>query len=277
VTLLSRSSGTTAVCGAAIAVAAMVAACSATPPTSALPGTVPATPPPATVAPTIQPSFQVPGSPSALTPAEIRAKIEPFAGQGVISIGEGAGGVIVVGLQASGEALARELHATYGPAVQLSVGLFPFPPPAAPGKPCLQMPATMPLHAPLAGALIVDGPVVAGDFFQGAVRLTNAGPAPFELSTSSGFPARIFRPGEPTPIGASEGGSAGTGFSKRLTPGETVELGAGGGTASCDLALGYALPAGTYQARALIDYSDPATLELRYFWSEAATIEIVDP
>jgi hypothetical protein len=226
---------------------------------------------------TVRPSIEAPRSPTSLSPAEIRAQIEPFMGEEGISIGEGAGGVIVVGLRASAEELARKLHATYGDAVQLSVGLFPYPPPDAPERTCTRLPQTAPLHAPLAGALAVDGPVGVGEFYRGSVRLTNAGPAPYELSTSSGFTAYLFRRGETTPIGASEGGSAGTGFGKTLAPGEFVQLDAGGGTASCDLALGYALSPGTYEARALVDFSDPQTFELRYFWTDAARLEIVAP
>jgi hypothetical protein len=225
----------------------------------------------------VRPSIDAPGSPMSLSPAEIRAEVEPLAGDQLIGIGEGAGGVIVVALRATGEGVARQLHETYGDAVQLSVGLFPFPRPEAPQRGCVRIPPAMPLHAPLAGALTLAGPVASGDFYRGSVRLTNAGPAPFELSTSSGFSAYVFRPGKTTPIGASEGGSAGTGFGERLQPGETVQLDAGGGTASCDLALGYALPPGVYEARALIDYSDPQMAEVRYFWSDAARLEIVSP
>lgn len=246
---------------------------SGVPPAS--PGATPAavTTPVATVAP----SIEAPGSPTALSPAEIRARIEPFMGEQGISIGEGAGGVIVVGLRANAEELARKLHATYGDAVQLSVGLFPFPPPDAPERTCLHLPQTVPLHVPLAGALAVDGPAIVGAFYRGSVRLTNVGPAPYELSTSSNFNAYLFRPGETSPIAMSEGGSMGTGYGKRLAPGESVQLDAGGGTASCDLALGYALPPGVYEARALVDFSDPQTFEVRYFWTDPATLEIVGP
>jgi len=62
-----------------------------------------------------------------------------------------------------------------------------------------------------------------------------------------------------------------------LDPGEAVDLEASGGTASCDLALGYVLPAGTYEARALVDYQEPVTFESRAFWSEPTLIEVVAP
>ena len=62
-----------------------------------------------------------------------------------------------------------------------------------------------------------------------------------------------------------------------LTPGEGIELGAGGGTASCDLAVGYVIPAGSYVGRAVVDCQEPVTFENRSFWSDAAPILVVTP
>jgi hypothetical protein len=211
-----------------------------------------------------------------LSPAAIRAELEPFLGDQIISIGEGAGGVINVGLRATGEELAGQLHATYGDAVRISVGLFPFPPPENPQRACVNIREVVRDHAPLLAAVAVDRTIDAGTFFRGTVRLTNAGILPFQLETSSNFSVHLFRPGESEPIGGSEGGMVGTGYSAPLDPGEAVELEAAGGTASCDLALGYLLPAGVYEARAIIDFQT-ATGELAFFWSDPATVELINP
>jgi hypothetical protein len=252
---------------AIFAAAALLNACDAAP-----------SAPPVTLAHgTPRPSFETPGPPSGATPEEIRAAIEPFLGRGVISVGEGANRVIGIGLTAKSEALARELNDKYGAAVELTVGLFPYPPPERPQRACVQMRQTVADHRPLVGGVAIDRTVVAGEFFRGKLRLRNAGNAPYQLETSSTFAIYLFRPGDSMPIGSPEGGSVGTGFGTVLAAGQAVDLDAAGGTASCDLALGYVLPAGTYEARALVDYSDPQTLEPRYFWTEATVIDVVNP
>lgn len=252
---------------ATLAVAVLLAACETAPPAS-----------PATIAvATVRPSFETPGLPSGHTPEEIRAAVEPLLGKGVIAVGEGANRVIRITLLANAEAIARELNGRYGAAVALTVGNFPYPPPDAPQRACVQRPETVADHRPLLGTLAVDGTVVAGAFFKGKLRFRNAGTTPYQLETSSGFSVYLFLPGETLPIGSSEGAIAGTGFSKLLDPGAAVDLGTAGGTASCDLALGYVLPEGTYQARAFVDYNEPETFELHFFWSEPTLIEVVSP
>jgi hypothetical protein len=236
-----------------------------------------ASPAPPTPTSTARPSFAVPGSPAALTPEQIRAEIEPLMGESGMSLGEGANRVISVGLRANAEEVARELIAKYGSAIEVTVGNFPYPPPDAPHRACDWTPQVAADHAPLVGAVGFDPTVVGGEFFRGKLRLTNAGLVNYQLETSSNFSIFLFRRGEVLPIGSPEGGSVGTGYAKLLGPAETVELDASGGTASCDLALGYVLPAGTYEARALVDFQDSETSELGHFWSEPTTIEVVDP
>jgi hypothetical protein len=233
--------------------------------------------PPTGAGPTARPSFVAPGSPSGLSPEQIRAEIEPLMGQAGISLGEGANGVIQVGLRANAEAVARELVETYGSAIQVTVGLFPYPPPAAPQRACQRLAQVVAVHPPLSAAVLLPPTVVGGDFLKGQLRITNTSGVPYELITSSTFSVFLFRPGEALPIGGSEGGVMGTGYGKTLGPGEAVGLDAGGGTASCDLAVGYVVPAGTYQARALVDVQDPVTFENRFFWSDPTSIEVVDP
>jgi hypothetical protein len=226
--------------------------------------------------PTVRPSFDAPGSPSALTPDQIRAEIEPLLGQSAISVGEGANRVIAIGLRANAEALARELVARYGTAVEVTVGLFPYPPPTAPQDGCAFVREVTPDHRPLAAGLVLEPTVPSGGFYKGTVRITNTGPAPFALDTESSFSVYLFRPGEDVVIGVSEGGVMGTGYGKTLAPREALDLPAGGGTASCDLAVGYVLPAGAYVGRALVGFADPITLEFRWFWSEPAPIQVVN-
>jgi hypothetical protein len=227
--------------------------------------------------PTVRPSFDAPGPPSALSPDQIRAEIEPLVGQSAISVGEGANRVIAIGLRANAEALAKQLVAQYGTAVEVTVGLFPYPPPASPKRSCEFIPQAGGDHGPLVASVVLDPTVISGGFYRGKVRIKNTSAAPYKLSTDSSFSAYLFRDGDSLPIGVSESGVMGTGFEKTLAPGETLELPAGGGTASCDLGVGYVLPAGSYVSRGLVDFADPVTLENRWFWTEPAVIQVINP
>jgi hypothetical protein len=227
--------------------------------------------------PTVRPSFAAPGPPSHLSPDQIRAEIEPLLGHSATSVGEGANRVIGVGLRANAEAVARELVARYGTAVEVTVGLFPYPPPAAPQRGCPSVQEVSPDHRPLAATLALDPTVVSGAFFRGTVRITNVGLAPYKVSTDSSFSVYLFRPGETVPIGISEGGVVGTGYEQTLASGEALDLPAAGGTASCDLAVGYVLPAAAYVGRALVYFQDPVTFENRWFWTDPSAIQVVNP
>lgn len=251
-----------------LAVGPIMLGCQAAPPSAS---------PAATPGPTPRPTFRPPGSPAALTPEQILAEIDPLMGESGMSLGEGANRVISVGLRANAEDVARELLDKYGSAIEVTVGNFPYPPPDVPQRACDWTPQVARDHAPLVGTVGFDPTVVGGEFFRGKLRITNAGPVPYQLETSSNFSMYLFRPGELLPIGSPEGGSMGTGYSKLLDPGATVEFDASGGTASCDLALGYVLPGGMYEARALVDFQDSETFELAYFWSDPTTLEVFDP
>jgi len=189
-------------------------------------------------------------------------------------IGSGADEVVVVGLRATGEELARELQTRYGRSVEITVGVLPYPPSEDPQRGCLHLRDLGQLEPPLRASVAVDSTIVAGTYYRGTVRLTNTEVAPYELETSNGFSLYLFRPGDPVPVGVREGTTAGTGFSKRLEAGESIELPAGGGTASCDPALGYIVPAGTYDVRAQIHVRPPEG-ESADFWSEPATVDVL--
>ena len=64
----------------------------------------------------------------------------------------------------------------------------------------------------------------------------------------------------------------GTGIRIELKPGESKEFDALGGTASCDIGLGYELPDGAYVARAAVEI-DEATGP-GYFWSDPLPIQL---
>ncbi len=212
--------------------------------------------------------------------AEICADLERLAG--VTYLGECAGVIrpgrrtLIVGVGANSEVLARELLVKYGDAIELSVGLFPYPPPEDPERACLDIRPTVIEHPPMVATVEVDREIVAGTLYEGRVRLTNAGPVPFELETSSDFSLYLFRPGASDPIGMSELGWMGHGSGASLAPGESIRFPGFGGTASCDLALGYVVPAGAYEVRALVGFNRKLDDRVLYFWSEPSTVAVVD-
>jgi hypothetical protein len=207
--------------------------------------------------------------------AAIRAEIEGRHLPDLIMIGDGAN-VVSVGLRARAECVARSIVAAYGPRVEVTVGLFPFPFRAQANRGC-QL-GSWPLGSIpfLRSTISIDDRIVQGEFFKGSVRFTNAGAALIDLDTDSNFPIYLFRGGADVPIGGSEGGSIGTGLTFQLAPGQSRDIPGFGGTASCDAALGYVLPSGQYDARALINFSPPEG-GVHQFWSDAFRVEVVDP
>ena len=206
---------------------------------------------------------------------DIRAEIERQVLSELLMIGDGAR-TVVVGLRSTSVCLARELFAAYGPKLEMTVGLQPFPPRAGldRGCPIGNWPfGNIPF---LEAALHVPQPrVVQGAFFKAKVRFVNRGAGQLHIETSSNFNVYLFQPAR-GPVGAPEGASLGTGLMFDLAPGKSRDVDAFGGTASCDSALGYVVPAGSYDARALIDQSPPGG-GVHVFWSDATRIEVVAP
>jgi hypothetical protein len=206
----------------------------------------------------------------------IRAEIEEQAHAQLVMIGDGAT-TVSVGLRAGAECLARQIVAVYGPKVDVTVGLLPFPLRPVANRSCLVggwPPGSVPFLK--ASLDIQPNRVAQGDTVKGTVRFTNGGVGQLHLDTSSNFSIYVFAVGADVPVGASEGGSMGTGLLVELAPGQSKDVPAFGGTASCDPALGYVLPTGQYQARALIDFSPPEG-GVHVFWTDPLEVEVVAP
>ena len=227
---------------------------------------------PATTAPL------TPGPVASLSLDELRAEITELAGRSLTSIGEGSDG-LVVQLTPDAEAIAREIYARFGGSVRVGVGFFPFPPPTDVERSCAWIPDLTPLPGLVATIEMPRLTIVQGQSFNAKVRLTNRQPNPLGLETSSNLSLYLFRAGDDLPIGASAGGLLGMGWGAQLLPGESTEVQGGGGTASCDLSLGYMVPPGAYQARALVDYVHETgeDREIRHFFGEPLLVEVVAP
>jgi hypothetical protein len=212
------------------------------------------------------------GSP---TPAAIRADIESRYMDQLLSIGDGAGKVILQ-LKPTATAAAAEIVGQYGSAVQVSVGFFPYPPPSSAPSVCDRGPA--PIVDPGALRAVIELPslrISHAVAFYGKVAVTNQGSTTLTISTGQPFSIYLFEPDGTTLVGASPAGSAGTGLELKLGPGASHEIDAAGGTASCDLRLGYELPDGPFVARAAVEIDGAGGAG--YFWSDPLSIQLMTP
>jgi hypothetical protein len=209
---------------------------------------------------------------------EIRQAIAARYRELMRSVGRGAG-VIHLALRADGQDAAAEVLAEYGELVEITVGLLPYPDRFG-GDPMCE-----PLVGPIAGdsqlvavAQLAANSVRSGLDFRGTVTVRNTGADAFDFQSGPRHAAVVFKPGSGSPSGFWTGGMDAVGFGKLLPPGESVELELVGGTASCDPALGYALPPGQYEVRVpvvLLTSHDNAPTEVAYILSEAVPLTIV--
>lgn len=182
---------------------------------------------------------------------------------------------VVVALIPTATKQADEILSQYGSLVRVTVGFFAYPPPAVlPPNPCLVFPGASsvdpgPIRATLElGTTRLDHAAA----FRGKVRLTNTGTSTISITTGEPLAIYLFRSGDNTAIGASAGAVAGVGLGPTLEAGQSIEIDAGGGTGSCDLALGYELPDGPYTARAAVELDQASGVG--YFWSESLAVEV---
>jgi hypothetical protein len=194
-------------------------------------------------------------------------------------VGIGAG-TIDVQLRADGEAIAEQIHAAYGDLVAITVGMLGYPDRSLPpGVSCTDLVTPSNANLPLEATVALDSPQVrSGDDFRGLVTIRNIGAGAFDFQSGPTQIAQVFRPGSEVPSGLFTGGLDSIGFGQVLGPGESLTLKVLGGTASCDPALGYALPPGPYEVRVQIlqlTMHDSAPTETSYLLSDPVPLTIV--
>jgi len=193
------------------------------------------------------------------------------------TIGLGAG-VLDLTLRADGDAIAAEVLAEYGELVRITVGLLPYPDRFAGGSQCGPLVGPIAAGLPLVAAATLDGDMIrSGMDFSGSVSVRNTGVDPIDFQSGPTQTAVVFQPGAEAPSGFFTGGLDAIGFGKRLAPGESVDLEVVGGTASCDPALGYALPSGDYEVRVPVvqlTMHDNAPTEVSYILSGPVPLTI---
>jgi hypothetical protein len=217
------------------------------------------------------PSTAPVGSP---TLAAVRADIESRYMDQLLGIGDGAGKVVLE-LKPTATAAAADIEARYGWAVEITVGFFPYPPPSSAPGGCARALTQSVDPGPLRAVIELPSLRISHTVsFPAKVRLTNTGSKTFTSDSGQPLAIYLFTPDGTTLVGAYPGAVAGTGLLVKLQPGASQEINANGGTASCDLRLGYELPDGPYVARAAVEIDDGGP---GYFWSDPVSVEVMTP
>ena len=214
--------------------------------------------------------------PSSADLETIRGLISSRAGDELSSIALGSG-TVIVGLRADAVDLARQIVDAYGDAVVVTVGFFRYPNGPLVSGAC-SVPRTLADPPALrAGVEMANPRIASGATFNPTVRIANISPGSVRLDTSSSLQVFLFRPGGRKPVGTSDIIAVGTGLETSVESGKSITIPGDGGTASCDRSLGYVLPPGPYQVRALVDFA----IGLQggngppVFWSDALDVQIV--
>lgn len=206
---------------------------------------------------------------------QIQQELVRLAGDKLRSAGRGAG-VLHLALRADGEDVAADVLAAYGDLVEITVGMLPYPNRFAGDVGCRELPNPILDAALVARATLDTTGVRSGGDFGGTVTVTNVGEAPFDLQSGIAV-ALVSEPGSDRPIGYYTGAIADVGLGGLLQPGDTFDIQVIGGTASCNTALGYALPPGAYEVRVpvvLLAMHDNAPTEVSYLLSAPVPLTV---
>lgn len=195
-------------------------------------------------------------SPDAVPAGQVQSvehQVTAFAGTHFEGIGQCGGGLILMTLTDGSEAVAKQVRARFGPAVQIMVGMTVWN--GAPGR------------SPTCGTL-VDGErwpsgvsailtlerrtVGVGGALRASVRFADGGDRTFTVDTVQPVGVVVLRRGTRRVVGVGDVPVAGTGYGTVLRPGGSASVDAVGGTGRCDGGLGSALPPGRYTAIAEI-------------------------
>jgi hypothetical protein len=161
-------------------------------------------------------------------------------------------GRVTVQLAADQEGLAASFHRRFGDAVELRVGVFPYPPvldanhrekgPPAVAPPPLPLLPHEEFKVSLEGEIVVK----SGGTTSGVLRIHNRGSAEAVIDTNGGVTARVVDPHTGEGVGGFVGAQAAPLVKYRIAPDSTGSIPLLVGTASSVRSLGYAIPPGSW-------------------------------
>jgi hypothetical protein len=161
-------------------------------------------------------------------------------------------GRVNIQLAADQEELAATFHERFGEAVELRVGVFPYPPvpgadhwekgPPAVAGPQLPLLPSEEFEASLEGEIVV----VSGETNRGVLRIHNRGSAEATIDTNGAVTARVVDPQSGEGVGGFVGAQAAPLIKFRIASDGTVSIPLLVGTTSSVRSLGYAIPAGSW-------------------------------
>lgn len=187
--------------------------------------------------------------------AALQAQLTQELAGRFLSIGRGMGAVEVV-LAPNEAALAAELAARYGNAIELTVGALPYPLDRA-SSICEPPPEERSLSGLDIAIVPPAGPLTAGGIepLGFTLTLTNVGDS--SIRFDSGAAIGTFLDTEGNVVSSSDNVSiADLGYTVDLAPGASTELPLYASAASCDPDLGYVLPPGDYLLIAHVPHID---------------------
>ena len=189
---------------------------------------------------------------------ELMQEIGDKAGNHMLSLAR-MSGYLEMTLRPDGKAIADELVATYGDVLHIvQIGLLGYPDINAVTRPCQSLLATKIDSSPLRATLTIEAATVhSGQDFSGSVVIRNDGAIDVELNSGDPATAVLYRAGTNELVGGYDAGGEGVGFGGPIAPGASLTEHVISGTASCVPALGYALPAGIYDVRAVVEQYQP--------------------
>lgn len=167
-------------------------------------------------------------------------------------------GRVTVGLYAPDEAIAADLVARYGDAVEVTVGMFPYPmPDPLPESLCEPIAAPAP-GLELASARGGSESVALGDVTTEALDLTLTNTTETTIEFIHGvWIGRLTRRGDTLSAAHFVGSVAAIGYTLTLEPGDSEAVSVSIPTASCDPAVGYQVPPDDYDLYIVVDPGGP--------------------
>jgi hypothetical protein len=197
--------------------------------------------------------------PSAISPipaadvSTLEKDVTSFVGPSFAGIGSCGNGLMVLTLLPGSEAVAKKVRATFGPSVQIMVGLTVWN--GRPGRSprCGNLPSGAGPPPGFTATLHLDSrTVVSGSDLHGSVVFKDRSGRRAQLDSAGPILVELIEPGTHRVVGTDAGAIGGTGEGGAIAPGATYPIPVVGGTARCDGGIGSALPPGHYTAVGLV-------------------------